>query len=100
MMLLARTNLTATFLDVWTSAMEAQLEPVLNRENSTPLKEALNQVAYARFVGDFWSLPFNEIGSPGSHIITKSPPERASKTKVLAKLATSLMKSSLQAEKH
>ena len=100
MMLLARTNLTATFLDVWASAMEAQLEPALQTEQSTPLKEALNQVAYARFVGDFWSLPFNEIGSPGSQIVTQLPSERSLEAKVLSKMATSLMKSNMQAERH
>ncbi|KAK9844562.1 hypothetical protein WJX74_004065 [Apatococcus lobatus] len=93
MLLLARTNLTATFLDVWASAMEAKLEPALQREHSTRLKEALNQVAYARFIGDFWSLPFNEIGSPGSHVITKLPLDTAKEANVLSQFAASLIKS-------
>ena len=96
MMLLARTNLTATFLNVWASAMNAKLEPALHQEYSTPLKEALNQVAYARFLGDFWSLPFNEIGSPGSHIITKMPVQKAKESAVLSQMAAALIESSKQ----
>ncbi|KAK9863172.1 hypothetical protein WJX84_009506, partial [Apatococcus fuscideae] len=92
-MLLARTNTTASFLDLWAAAMEAELEPVLEKD-STPLKEALNQVAYARFLGDFWSLPFNEVGSPGAEVMTKLPAGQADQEEVLSQQAAKLLKAS------
>ena len=91
-MLLARTNATASFLETWAMALDTDLEPVLDEKYSSPLKEALNQVAYARYLGDIWSLPFNELGSPGSPIASKLPAAAEEQSEMLAQLASAILK--------
>lgn len=91
-MLLARTNATASFLEAWTMALDTDLEPVLDERYSSPLKEALNQVAYAQYLNDIWSLPFNELGSPGSPIASKMPAASEEQTEMLGRLASAILK--------
>ncbi len=90
-MLLARTNATASFLETWTTALDTDLQPVLDPEYSSLLKEALNQIAYPRYLGDIWSLPFNEMGSPDSPIVSKLPETAEEQVAMLAKQAAGML---------